>query len=89
MTPCAIDLLNGDDPLTGNGASGPSNAAGYPHITVPAGYAGELPVGISFMARAWDEPKLITYAYALEQALQVRHAPKFLKDYAVRDFVPR
>ena len=89
VTPWAIDLLNGDDPLTGNGAAGPSNAAGYPHITVPAGFAGELPLGVSFMARAWEEPKLIKYAYAFEQAVQARHAPKFLKEYAVRDFVPR
>ena len=89
VTPWAIDLLNGDDPSTGNGAAGPSNAAGYPHITVPAGYAGELPIGASFMARAWDEPKLIKYAYALEQALQARHAPKFLEGYGERDFSAR
>ncbi len=89
VAPWAIDLLNGDDPLTGNGTSGPSNAAGYPHITVPAGYAGELPVGVSFMARAWDEPKLIRYAYAFEHAVQARHAPQFLDGYGVRDFVAR
>lgn len=89
VTPWAIDLLNGDDPRRGNGAAGPSNAAGYPHITVPAGYAGELPVGVSFMARAWEEPKLIKYAYAFERAVQARHAPKFLEGYGVRDFVPR
>lgn len=89
VTPWAIDLLNGDDPLTGNGAAGPSNAAGYPHITVPAGYVGELPVGVSFMARPWEEAKLIKYAYAFEQAVKARHAPTFLEEYAVRDFVPR
>ena len=54
--PWFIDLRRGDGPGHGNGAAGPANAAGYPHLTVPAGFAGELPVGISFMARAWDEP---------------------------------
>jgi amidase len=84
-----IDLLNGDPVKTGNGAAGPSNAAGYPHITVPAGYVGELPIGASFMARAWEEPKLLRYAYAFEQAVKARHAPKFLEGYGVKEFVPR
>lgn len=87
--PWMIDLLAGDDPKNGNGAAGPSNAAGYPHITLPAGSVGELPIGVSFMARAWEEPKLLKYAYALEQAVAARHPPKFLEGYNVRDFVPR
>lgn len=84
-----INLLDGDNPENGNGAAEPSNAAGFPHITVPAGYVGELPIGASFMARAWEEPKLIKYAYALEQATRARHAPKILAGYGVADFQPR
>jgi amidase len=87
--PWLINLLDGDNPENGNGAAGPSNAAGFPHITVPAGYLGELPIGASFMARAWEEPKLLKYAYAFEQATKVRHAPRFLGDYGVADFQPR
>ena len=82
-----IDLVNGDHFL--NSDSSPAAVAGYPHITVPAGYTGELPIGVSFMGRAWSEPKLIKYAYAFEQAVQARHAPKFLPSFAVRDFIPR
>jgi amidase len=82
-----IDLVNGDHFL--NSDSSPAAVAGFPHITVPAGYTGELPIGVSFMGRAWSEPKLIRYAYAFEQAVQARHAPKFLPSFAVRDFIPR
>ena len=70
------DWINGDH-FTG-GYSTASAVAGYPHITVPAGYVFGLPVGISFFGAAWSEPKLIQYAYAFEQATRVRQAPRFL-----------
>jgi amidase len=59
------DLVNGDH-FTG-GASTPAAVAGYPHITVPAGFVSGLPVGVSFYGGAWTEPKLIRIAYAYEQ----------------------
>jgi amidase len=70
------DLLNGDH-FTG-GFSTPTAVAGYPHITVPAGFVYGLPVGISFAGMAWSEPTLIKLAYAYEQATKHRRAPKFL-----------
>jgi amidase len=70
------DLINGDH-FTG-GYSSASAVAGYPHITVPAGYVFNLPVGISFFGRAWSEPKLIQYAYAFEQATRARRSPSFM-----------
>jgi amidase len=71
-----IDLINGDFYL--GGSSMVAAAAGYPAITVPAGEAFELPLGITFMAGAWSEPALITMAYAYEQASRARRAPRFL-----------
>ena len=74
--PWPTDLLNGDH-FTG-GYSSPSAVAGYPHITVPAGYIHGLPLGVSFFAGAYSEAKLIKYAYAFEQATKARRAPRFL-----------
>ncbi|MGI9090712.1 MAG: amidase [Gemmatimonadaceae bacterium] len=74
--PGLIDLVNGD--AGGGSVTSPAAIAGYPHITVPAGYAFGLPVGMSFFGRAWSEPTLITLAYAFEQATRARRAPRLL-----------
>jgi amidase len=69
------DLVDGD-----HDAGGSSNAAavaGYPNITVPAGFSFGLPIGISFFGRAWSEPMLLKLAYSFEQATQVRKPPQF------------
>ena len=85
----AIDLVNGDPGEAGQGSAGPHNAAGYPNITVAVGYARELPVGLSFVAEAWSEPKLLRLAYAFEQGDPVRRVPRLLDHYGERDFVAR
>jgi amidase len=69
------DLLNGDH-FTG-GSSTPAAVAGYPSVTVPAGYIHGLPVGISFIGGQWSDAKLVGLAYAYEQATKVRRAPWF------------
>ena len=76
--PSLIDLVNGNY-NTGFSFSSPAAKAGYPHITLPMGYVFGLPVGFSFISSAWEEGKIIGFAYAFEQATKKRVAPKFLK----------
>ena len=70
------DLVTGDHYL--GGSSSAAARAGYPDITVPAGFVSGLPVGISFFSRAFSEPLLLKLAYAFEQATKHRKQPGFL-----------
>ena len=72
-----VDPVHGDVSSWRVGSTTPAAVAGYPHITVPAGFVCGLPVGMSFMARAWQEPTLIKLAYAFEQATMARVPPQF------------
>ena len=69
------DLYNGDH-FTG-GDTTYAAVAGYPSVTVPMGMARGLPVGLSFIGRAWSEGALITLAYGFEQATKARRAPTY------------
>jgi len=82
--PWLTDHANGD--YAENGSSTAAAVAGYPHITVPGGYAFGLPIGISFFGRAWSEPTLVRLAYAFEQATKHRKPPTFppTADFTVR-----
>ena len=76
-----IDTVNGDCGSGYIGSSSLAAVAGYPNITVPAGFAKELPIGISFFGRAWSEGTLIKIAYAFEQLTKARRKPKFLPTF--------
>jgi amidase len=74
---CVTDLVNGDH--FSGGCSTPAAVAGYPHITVPAGFVFGLPVGISFFGGAYSEPALIRVSHAFAQATRQRKPPRFLQ----------
>jgi len=71
-----IDTVNGDI-AGGASATSPPAVAGYPHVTVPMGLTGGLPVGLSFIGPAWSDVRLLQYAHAYEQATQLRQPPTY------------
>jgi amidase len=75
------DLVTGDHDT--GGSSTPAAVAGYPNITVPAGFVRGLPVGISFFSAAWSEGVLIKIASGFEAAVKARKKPEFLATAAV------
>ncbi len=71
-----IDHLNGDS--SSLSFSSPAAVAGVPHITVPAGLAFGMPVGLSFVAGPWQEGRLLRLAHAFELVTRARKAPRFM-----------
>jgi len=72
-----IDWVTGDHDT--GGCSTPAAVAGYPHITVPAGFVHGLPIGMSFFGTAWSEAVLLRIASGFEQATKARRPPRMLK----------
>jgi amidase len=87
--PAALTDLVYGDPNQGGSFTSPAAVAGYPHITVPAGFVFGLPVGVSFVGGAWSEPTLIKLAYSFEQATKARRAPTFAASAATGESVSR
>jgi amidase len=77
----ATDFATGDHSV--GGSSNAAAVAGYPDISLPAGFVFGLPVGISFFGRAWSEPVLLKIAYGFEQKIQARKPPRFLPSISV------
>jgi amidase len=81
MAPTAGPTWVNDHATGDHAVGGSSNAAavaGYPDISLPAGFVFGLPVGISFFGRAWSEPVLLKIAYGFEQTIKARKPPQFL-----------
>ncbi len=74
------DHVNGDRDT--GGCTTPAAVAGYPHITVPAGFYSGLPIGLSLFSTAWSEPTLIKLAYAWERQMKARRKPTFAASVA-------
>ena len=71
-----IDLAGGDR-IGGRSSTLPA-VSGYPHLTVPMGQVGGLPVGLSFIGPAWSEARLLGLGYAYEQASHARKPPTYI-----------
>jgi amidase len=65
----------------GYGSSTAAAVAGYPNVTVPAGFAGPreaLPIGISFIGSRWDDAAVLDLAFDFESEVGARRPPEFL-----------
>jgi amidase len=71
-----IDYVLGDH-FVGSAGYGAAAVAGTPSITVPVGETFGLPLGLTIMGRAYTEPSLISFAYAIEQATKARRPPQY------------
>jgi len=71
-----IDYVLGDH-FVGGAGYGAAAVAGTPSITVPMGESFGLPLGLTMMGRAYSEPALIGFAYALEQVTKARKPPQY------------
>ncbi len=72
------------DSFAGPSASQLPAISGYPHLTVPAGAVGGLPVGLSFLGPKWSEPLLLKAGYAHEQGSGARVVPQYGEEPPVR-----
>ena len=82
------DPVNGDlggDFSTFIGSSGPPAVAGYPAVTVAAGFDGPLPIDVTFMGGRWSEGTLLAYAYDFEQATHARVPPRLIPSIGAGD----
>ncbi len=63
----------------GNYGANIAARAGYPSITIPAGYRDDdgKPIGLTFTGRRFSEPVLLGLAYAYEQGTRRRRPPRF------------
>ncbi|MBM3845486.1 MAG: amidase [Verrucomicrobia bacterium] len=77
-----LDLVVGDRGL--GGSSTYAAVSGLPSLTVPCGELSGLPMGLSFIGRAWQEGKLLALGYAFEKNIHARRPPSYLPHLETR-----
>ncbi|MEU5426134.1 amidase family protein [Streptomyces olivoreticuli] len=70
------DCARGDNDVIPS--STPAAVAGYPSLSVPAGFVNELPVGLLLMAGDHQDARLLSLGAAVEHRLDGRRAPRYL-----------
>lgn len=70
------DCARGDNDVIPS--STPAAVAGYPSLSVPAGFVGELPVGLLLMAGDRQDAALLSLGAAVEHRLDAWRAPRYL-----------
>ncbi|MFI1717089.1 amidase [Streptomyces litmocidini] len=76
------DCARGDNDVIPS--STPAAVAGYPSLSVPAGFVGELPIGLLLMAGDRQDEGLLSLGAAVEQRLDARRAPRYLPSVTSR-----
>ncbi|MCF8472188.1 MAG: amidase [Sphingomonadaceae bacterium] len=72
-----VSTLGKGDAFSGPSASQLPAVAGFPHLTVPMGLSGGLPIGLSFIGPKWHDHAVLKAGFAYEQLSKARVSPKF------------
>jgi amidase len=75
--PAWVSTLGKGDAFSGPSASQLPAIAGFPHLTVPMGLSGGLPIGLSFIGPKWHDHDILKAGFAYEQLSKARVAPEF------------
>lgn len=82
--PAWLTTLGKGDAFSGPSASAMPAIAGFPHLTVPMGLSGGLPVGLSFIGAQWHDHAVLKAGYAYEQLSMARVTPEFRTSVEVK-----
>ncbi|MDA8371664.1 MAG: amidase family protein [Nocardiopsaceae bacterium] len=80
--PVAWRIESGDEKGPLMSTTTPAAVAGYPSVTVPAGFVGPLPVGLSLIAGRWADARVLALAHGFEQAADARRPPRYRRTVA-------
>jgi amidase len=72
-----VSTLGKGDAFSGPSASQLPAVAGFPHLTVPMGLSGGLPIGLSFIGPKWHDHDVLKAGFAYEQLSKAQVAPIF------------